>query len=89
MMMVYEVQLIPAGFPKQGKQRQRVVKRLEKDQADFKCLGFVFFFPPNILAPRAILIRGSVIIQKPFPACTHAHAHTLLLSVNFVMLLKG
>lgn len=75
MMVVYEAQLIPAGFPKQGKQRQRVVKRLEKDQAYFKW----FFFSPNILVPRAILIGGLVIIQKPFPADTHAHSCSLLI----------
>lgn len=53
MMVVYEVQLIPAGFPKQGKQRQRVVKRLEKDQADFKCLGFGVFFPPKYSSAKS------------------------------------
>lgn len=78
MMVVYEAQLIPAGFPKQGKQRQRVVKRLEKDQAYFKCEVFP---TPNILAPRAILIGGLVIIQKPYPADTHTHAQSCSLLI--------
>lgn len=73
-MVMYEAQLIPAGFPKQGKQRHRVVKRLEKDQAYFK-----WVFSTNILAPRAIQIGGLVIILEPFPADTHAHMASLAL----------
>lgn len=82
MMVVYEVQLIPAGFPKQGKQRQRVVKRLEKDQAYFN----FYFFSPEYSSAKSFTDRRD---------CNHAetlsskHTHGLLLSANFVTLLKG
>lgn len=80
MMVVCEVQLMPAGFPKQGKQRQRVVKRLEKDQAYF---NFYLIFPLNILVPRALLIGGLVIMGKPFPADAQTDSCSLLILSRF------